>query len=65
MALKCSYSAFRYLAIDSVIEDRPIALRRTHRVKLHDALIAATALSHGLQLLTLDEGLQAVMNDAL
>lgn len=63
--IRLRLSMFRYLAIDSVIEDRAIALRRTRRVKLPDALIAATALSHGLQLLTLDVGLQVVMNDAL
>jgi predicted nucleic acid-binding protein len=31
------------------------------RIKLLDALIAATALTHGLELLTLDEGLSTVM----
>ena len=30
-------------------------------LKLPDALIAGTALTHGLELLTLDEGLSTVM----
>lgn len=53
-----------YLPIDLSVEDRAIALRRSRRVKLPDALIAATALVHSLQLLTLDAGLQSVMRDA-
>jgi predicted nucleic acid-binding protein len=37
-----------------------IALRRTRKVKLPDALIAATAIHHGLELLTLDQTLMSV-----
>ena len=55
---------FKYLPIDSAVEDQAIQLRRSRRVKLPDALIAATALCHGLQLLTLDSGLMSVMHDA-
>jgi predicted nucleic acid-binding protein len=55
---------FRYLPIDLAVEDRAIQLRRARRIKLPDALIAASALCHGLQLLTLDVGLQSVMRDA-
>ena len=50
-----------YLLIDRRIEDSAIALRSLRRIKLPDALIAATALTHGLELLTLDEGLSTVM----
>jgi hypothetical protein len=50
-----------YLPIDRRIEDSAIALRRLRRIKLPDALIAATALTHGLELLTLDEGLSTAM----
>lgn len=50
-----------YLPIDRRIEDSAIALRRLRRIKLPDALIAATALTHGLELLTLDEGLTTAM----
>jgi len=55
---------FGYLPIDLAVEDRAIQLRRSRQVKLPDALIAATALCHGLQLLTLDAGLQSVMHGA-
>ncbi len=50
--------------MDVTVEDRAIELRRSRRVKLPDALIAATALTYGLRLLTLDVGLQAVFRDA-
>ncbi len=49
------------LAISSPVEDVAIELRRSRKVKLPDALIAATALHHGLELLTLDAGLLAVV----
>ena len=55
---------FTYLGISLAIEDKAIELRRTRRVKLPDALIAATALCDGLNLLTMDLGLQAVMHSA-
>jgi hypothetical protein len=53
-----------YLAISSAVEDKAIELRRSRRVKLPDALIAATALCHGLELLTMDVGLQSVLQSA-
>jgi len=53
-----------YLAISSAVEDKAIELRRSRRVKLPDALIAATALCHGLELLTMDVGLQSVLHSA-
>lgn len=55
---------FTYLAISTDIEDKAIALRRSRRVKLPDALTAATALCHGLDLLTMDVGLQSVLRSA-
>jgi hypothetical protein len=54
-------SQFAYLAITTAVEDKAIELRRSRRVKLPDALIAATALCHGLELLTMDAGLQSVL----
>lgn len=53
-------SKFTYLSISSEIEDLAIALRRTRKLKLPDALIAATAIHHGLELLTLDQALLKV-----
>ena len=55
---------FTYLAITPSVEDKAIHLRRTRRVKLPDALIAATALSHELELFTMDAGLQSVLRSA-
>ena len=55
---------FTYLAISTGIEDAAIELRRSRRVKIPDALIAATALCHGLELLTMDVGLQSVLLNA-
>lgn len=52
---------FTYLSISTSVEDKAIELRRSCRVKLPDALIAATALCHGLDLLTMDVGLQSVL----
>ncbi|MGR9117531.1 MAG: type II toxin-antitoxin system VapC family toxin [Gammaproteobacteria bacterium] len=48
-----------YLALSLAIEDRTIEFRHFHRVKLPDAIIAATAQTHGLQLLTPDKKLAA------
>lgn len=62
--IRSRLSMFTYLPVDVAVEDRAIELRRSRRVKLPDALIAATAITHGLRLLTLDVGLQAVLRDA-
>ncbi|MCX7099614.1 MAG: type II toxin-antitoxin system VapC family toxin [Methylococcales bacterium] len=48
-----------YLSLTPAIEALTIQFRRQHRVKLPDAIIAATALAHKLELLTLDNKLQA------
>jgi predicted nucleic acid-binding protein len=48
-----------YLAISPVVEDVTIEFRQRHQVKLPDAIIAATAKVHGLQLVTLDKKLAA------
>jgi len=45
---------------DPLTIQRQIRMRRTRKLKLPDALIAATAIHHGLELLTLDEALLAV-----
>ena len=47
------------LTIDESIEQVAIQFRRTQKVKLPDAIIAATAQVHGLRLLTLDRELAA------
>ncbi|MFI3219438.1 MAG: PIN domain-containing protein [Methylococcales bacterium] len=45
------------LTISPLIEDLTIQFRHAHRVKLPDAIIAATATAHNLKLLTLDKKL--------
>ncbi len=50
------------IAIDSTIENKTIALKRQHKIKLPDAIILATALVNELNLLTLDKRL---MNKAI
>lgn len=52
---------FTYLPLTRDIEDRVIGLRRSRKIKLPDAIIAATALCYGIELLTLDRHLLAVM----
>lgn len=49
-----------YLPLTRAIEDVVIGLRQTHKIKLPDAMIAATALCFGVELLTLDKHLQTV-----
>lgn len=46
-----------YYPITTDIEIATIHLRRQHKLKLPDAIILATALTHNLELLTLDKGL--------
>jgi toxin FitB len=48
-------SRMRELSIDSSIAERAGALKRTTQVPTPDALIAATALEHGLALMTRNE----------
>jgi len=46
-----------HLTINRAIEDKTINLKQQHRIKLPDAIILATALSHQIELLTLDKKL--------
>ncbi len=52
---------FTYLPITAQIEDIAIQLRRKHRIKLPDAIIAASALSIGAKLITFDLQLNNVL----
>jgi predicted nucleic acid-binding protein len=49
------------ILLDETIESRAIALRRQRKIKLPDAIIAATALARGLVLITLDKALLKTM----
>lgn len=52
------------LPIDDDTEERAIVLRRRGLLRLPDAIVAATALAAGVQLLTLDNRLRRVFADA-
>jgi len=45
------------LDIDLAVQNQAIALRRHHKIKLVDSLVLATALTHHLRLITLDNSL--------
>ena len=49
-----------YLPLSRAIEDVTINLRQTRKIKLPDAVIAATALCAGIELLTLDKQFQSL-----
>jgi hypothetical protein len=53
-----------YLPLTGNIENVAIDLRQTRKIKLPDAIIAATALCSGIELLTLDQHLLSVVNSA-
>jgi hypothetical protein len=50
-----------YLPLTRAVEDVVIGLRQTRKIKLPDAVIAATAICAGVELLTLDQHLLSVV----
>lgn len=52
-----------YVALNKEIEDLAIAIRRNYRLKIPDAIIAATTKCLKLELLTLDQQLANRMHD--
>jgi predicted nucleic acid-binding protein len=50
------FATARVLPLDPPVLDRAVALRQQRRISLGDALIAATALVHGLTLVTRNVG---------
>lgn len=59
--IKQKLEHFAYLPLTKDIEDRVIALRQSRKIKLPDAIIAATALYFGIELLTLDQHLLEIV----
>ncbi|MDD5579583.1 MAG: type II toxin-antitoxin system VapC family toxin [Methylobacter sp.] len=53
-----------YLPLTGTIENVVIDLRQTRKIKLPDAIIAATALCFDIELLTLDQHLLSVVNSS-
>ena len=60
--IKALLERMSYLAITPSIEELTIQFRRQHQAKLPDAIIAATAQTNDLELLTLDKKLQAKLS---
>lgn len=56
-------SAMTYLPMSQAIEDATIRIRRQYSLKTPDAIIAATASVHHLELLTLDQQLANRMSE--
>ncbi|UOP05334.1 type II toxin-antitoxin system VapC family toxin [Conchiformibius kuhniae] len=50
-------SQVRHLEMDKPVQNKAVELRKRHKIKLADNIVLATALVHGLTLLTLDNGL--------
>lgn len=48
------------IKLNSSIKQKAIALTQSHRIKLPDALVAATAKTFGLPLLTADTGFRTI-----
>lgn len=54
------FSHFHIIMVDAVIAKRVIALRKEYKIKLPDAIICATALTHQAQLFTNDIRLRQI-----
>ncbi len=57
LTLESFLSCMTYLAITQDIENETIQFRLNNKTKLPDAIIAATAIQHQIELLTLDKEL--------
>ena len=53
--IKQKFEHFDYMPLTRGIDDAVISLRQSRKIKLPDAIIAATALCSGVELLTLDQ----------
>ncbi|RYY83498.1 MAG: type II toxin-antitoxin system VapC family toxin [Chitinophagaceae bacterium] len=58
--MKQFFLATRRIGIDETIKEQAISLRKTYKLKLPDAIIAATGISLGLPLLTADKQFEQV-----
>lgn len=52
VATRSFLSAFDVIALDGEIAERAVGLRRSHRIKLPDAIIWAPAQTHAMLLVT-------------
>lgn len=58
--IRAHLAEIRVHPVDSDVKETTIRLRRAHRLKLPDAIIAATAMNAGAVLLTQDEQLHGI-----
>lgn len=58
--MKAVFDTNGIVEIDNLIKQHTVRLRREHRLRLPDAIIAATAVSHEATLLTNDQRLLAL-----
>ena len=61
MLIKYKLQYFSCLHLTEEIENKVISLRKMYKIKLPDAIIAATALYLGLELLSLDHQLLTIV----
>ncbi len=65
LTIRQKLSRLIYLPLTEIIEDVVIDLRQTRKIKLPDAIIAATALCMRAELLTLDMRLLSIIQSHL
>lgn len=53
-------SSFRVIGLDETVKEEAIGLRKSYRLKLSDCIIAATAISLNLPLITADKQFQTI-----
>ena len=53
--VRAFFQAINVVSLDESISEMAILLRRRHRLKIPDALIAATALVHDMELVSADQ----------
>jgi len=63
--IKQKLEHFSCLPLTKDIEDRVIDLRQSRKIKLPDAIIAATALYFGIELLTMDKHLLTIVRSGV
>ena len=64
-AFAAMFQLLPQLPITDAVLDEAIKIRQQHRLKTPDAIVAATALVHGLELVTADVGFARVVGLAI
>ncbi len=60
--LKDFLSGFRLIQLDEAVKNETISLRRTYNLKLPDCIIAATAITWNLTLISADKQFKQIKN---